>query len=799
MGTLWSDLRFAVRMLRKSPAFTVVALLAAALGIGANVALFSIVNVVLIRALPFPGADRLYTIVETHPQLPKVDVAYQDFLDWKARSHVFDRMAVFSRFVSTYVLNEQGQPEELHAIAVAPDFFPLLGATPLLGQTFTEAEDREGANHYALLSESLWRRRFRSDPAVVGRSIHLSGDLYIVTGVLPEAYSYPPATDLWVPLTNVGSANRENRMYHAASVIARLRPGATREQAQQELTAIARRLETEHPRSNRTIGAFVEPLREQYAGNVRTPLLIIFSAMGLVLLIACANIAGLLLARATGRQTEISIRTALGASRGRLLRQFLAESMLLGVLGGLMGILFARWLIPLLTALLADTGAAPMPGLAGLAFDPGVLAFAAAVSVATGLLFGILPALNVSRLNLNESLKQKHSRASGVLVAGEMALAVVVLVGTGLLLRSFERLLQVDPGIRTDHLLTAQINLAGAGYSDQTAVNRFYERLLGRLRQLPGVTGAATVNSMPLRPLGNLTRFAIGGQPLPEPGRFPVAQIRPVSPGYFETMGMRLIAGRLFRDADLSDPNKSYFVINESLARRYFGSRDPVGQNILMGVTGPQLNPVPVIGVVGDAKDLGVDTPAEPELYLPGYAPGEFVMIRTEADPLSLASAVRREARAIDPEQTVASFETMEHVLAASLARRRLSALLLACFSLVALALATIGIFGIVSYAASQRTRELGVRIALGALPGHLLRLLARQGLGPACAGLIIGLAASFLLTRLMETQLYGISPRDAVTFTIAPLVLLAAALLAVYLPARRALRLDPMTALRSE
>ena len=806
MRTFWSDLRFSLRMLRKSPAFAVVAVLTAALGIGANAAVFSIVNAVLIRALPFTDPDRLYALSETHPQVSKLDVAYQDFLDWKARSRVFQQMAVFSRFTPTYVLYEDGQPEELHAMAAAPDFFPMLGVRPLLGHTFTSSEDREGANHYALLSENLWRRRFRSDPAIGGRSIHLNGELYTVAGVLSEESAYPPGTDLWLPFTNVDQANRENRMYHAASVIARLAPGVTRERAQREITAIAQGLEREYPRSNRTIGVALEPLREEYAGNIRVTLLVVFGAVGLVLLMACANIANLLLARATGRQNETSVRIALGATRSRLIRQFLTESLVLGILGGLTGTLFAHWLTPLLRTLVADSGAAQMPGLSGLETNPGMLAFAVALSILTGLLFGILPSVRLSRVNVNDSLKQQSRSSVGgrrsvssALVAAEAAIAVVVLIGAGLLLRSFERLLQVDPGIRTDHLLAAQLNLAGAHYEGGKPIAEFYQRLIERLQQIPGVTRVAAINSIPLRGRGNLTRFAIEGQPRPEPGRFPVAQIRVVSPGYFETTGMRLVAGRLFTAADLADSNKGAFVINESLARRYSPGKNPVGENVLMGVTGPKLQPVPVVGVVADAKDLGVDAAAEPELYTVGFSRGAFVMIRTLTAPLSMASAVRREVLAIDRGQPVAKFESMDEVLSSSLARRRLSSVLLGSFSLVALALAAIGNFGLVSYSVSQRTRELGVRIALGARPRDLLGMLVRQGLAPAGVGLAIGLLAAFAVTRVLQTLLFGVSALDPVTFTAVPLLLLATTLLAVSIPARRAARVDPMTALRSE
>ncbi|MEJ7576820.1 MAG: ABC transporter permease [Pyrinomonadaceae bacterium] len=806
MNTLWQDIRFAVRMLLKNPGITAVVVLVLALGIGANTTIFSVVNAVLLRPLPYEDPDRLVRLSEDSPQVPEMSISYPNFLDWREQNGVFSSIAAMQfRSLNLIGVNE---PERLPGRAVSAQFFDVLGVKPALGRSFMAEEDRPGANRVCIVSDGLWKRRFGSDPSLVGKQLTLSDQSYTVIGVLPSSYRFGTPTDIFVPIGLRADEMMERGSHPGIYAIARLKPGVTVEQARSELINMAQRISQQYSMAGNS--ATLKPLREVFVEDVRTSLLILLGAVGFVLAIACANVANLLLARAAARGREIAIRAALGAGRMRIVRQLLTESVLLACLGGIIGLLLALWGIDVLRTASIDS----LPTVAVIKLDTSVLIFTFLISILTGIIFGLAPALGASKTDLNETLKEsgrgagaspRRGLARNLLIITEVALSLVLLVGAGLLVKSFLRILDTDPGFNPDKLLTVQIARM-AGKDEGRKVSDFFTELNQRLAALPGVEAVAHSNGLPLLGASD-TLFAIEGRPKPEPGKQPQTMFYVTSPDYLQAMGIRLIKGRFFNSQD-TQGSPRVAVIDEAFARQQFPNEDPIGQRLAGNDNNPSTE---IVGVVAHVKHFGLDATEriQPQLYLPfNQAPDSVLpsmggrmnlIIRTAIDPLTLAAAVRREVQAVDRNQPVYNINTMEQTLAQSLATQRLSMTLLTFFAGVALLLAAIGIYGVLSYAVTQRTHEIGLRMALGAQRKDVLKLVVGQGMMLVVVGIIIGLVASFILMRLMASLLYGVSATDPVTFASVALLLAVVALLACYIPARRAMRVDPMIALRYE
>jgi putative ABC transport system permease protein len=816
LEALWQDLRYGARMLLKRKSFTAVAALTLALGIGANTAVFSVINAVLIRSLPFAEEGRLVAIWETHPDIRGPVGTYLDFQDWRAQAQSFQGMAAFSKNSSKRKVEARGATETVEAqgALVSYDLFPLLGLKPVLGRGFLPEEEQSVNNRVVILSRALWRRGFASDPGVIGRSVQLGDASFTVVGVMGE--QYPFETDFWLPLSHLSQKALTDRRYHSVQAIGRLKPGVTIEQARKEMETIAERLRRLYPATNENLGVELAPLRHQLAGNLRPIVLLVFAAVALILLIACANVSNLLLSQSAGRQRELAIRAAIGAGRGRLVRQLLVESLLLALLGGVAGLTLATWGVRVLRSGLLGIVTEKIPGLETIGIDWPTLAFTFGVSLLTGVLFGALPALQISRVDLNRTLKEGGKSSSGagqrglsrMLVMAEVSLAVVVLVGAGLLVRSFQKLSQVDPGFRADHLLSLKIELPQSRYQRDVQIRGFYQRLTPRVRALPGVEQAALIDRLPLAPSFHISKFVAEGRQ-PEPGKEPITQMRGVDHRFFEMMGIPLRRGRLFDEKDvakeldgLADDNE--VIINETMARNFFPNQDPIGKRIFMHWGLDKPTAVLIIGVVGDIKDLGVDAMVEPEIYWPGGAARETVLLaRTNVDPSSLASAVRQTVMSIDPALPLGQARSVEEILDSSLARRRFTLSMLSVSALLALLLAAVGVYGVVSYSVTQRAQEIGIRMALGARASDVLGLVIGRGIAPVLLGLALGLAGAFALlrslTRLTAGLLFEVHSTDPVTFAAIALLLVAVALLACYIPARRGTKIDPLTALKHE
>ena len=786
------DIRFALRMLGRNPGFALAAVLVLALGIGANTAIFSVVNALLLNPFPFPESHRLVAVEARHSSGQNRGTGYRDFLDWREQNVVFEEMAL-PPWPGSYTLTGRGEPERITGGFATAGFFPLLGVQPALGRFFTADEDRPGAPGVALVSYAAWQRRFNGRADIIGHTMTLDGKPYTIIGVMPGRFVFPGRTcEFWAPL----SENPGNSRYqHQYTAIARLKAGVTVERAQADMTAIARRLEQQYPETNKGWGVVVTPIGQALAQEVKRPAGILFAVVVFVLLLACANVAGLMLARASGRAKEIAIRTSLGASRARIVRQMLTESVLLAVLGGGLGLIVAEWLIHVLRA------AAPQDfGLdSTLRLDSYVLGFTLAVSLAAGVVFGLAPALYGSMTDLNVALKGGGSAWSGArsrsrflsgLVAGEVALSLVLLVGAGLLTKDFLLMLRVDLGLRTEHLLTFVLAPPRAEYP--TA--QLYQDLLARLRSAPCVESAAAVGYLPMTGGYSGSGFEIEGRPKPADWMELTAQNNYSTPGYFRTIGIPLLRGRDFDERDTA-ASARVVIINDTLARRYFPNEDPIGHRIRRGQWRT------IVGVVGSVKHQQPMRDPVPMMYLPfAQSPGPaWVVVRTAGDPVKLAAVARGVVRALDPDVPVLRLRTMRQVVSDSLSEERLITSLVAGFSLFALALAAIGIYGVIAYSVSQRTHEMGVRFALGASSGHVLALVVRKGALLAGAGVVVGVPAALAASRVMASLLHGISPRDLTVFAGVPAVLLAVALLASYIPARRAARVDPLVALRYE
>ena len=808
MGALLQDIRYGMRMLLKNPGFTAAAVLTLALGIGANSTLFSIVNGVLLRPLPFPDPDRLVAVWENVPEKgwDREPFSYPDYSDWKEQSKSFEKMAAYC--YAGAVLGEEGSAEFVAGAAVSADLFPILKARPMLGRVFTPEEDRPGGPRVVVLGHGLWQRRFHSSPALVGREILLDGESYTVVGIMPEGFNFPlPGSPraFWVPLaTDPGTRERiELRGNHYLLSVARLRDGVGPEQAEADLDAIARRLEKAYPDTNRGMGAVVFPLHEELVGNVRHALLVLLGAVGFVLLIACANIANLLLARASSRQKEIAIRAALGAGWGRIARQLLVESLLLSLAGGAIGLLAAIWGIDLVIRLAPG----PIPRVGEIGLDWRVVCFTLGVSLLTGILSGLAPALRFARPSLDPDLREgrggeaegwRRNRVRALLVVSEVALSLVLLVGAGLMLRSFQRLRGVDPGLKSDNVLTVRLSLPEARFADGARKAAFFERLLEQARALAGVRAAGVVYTLPLSGSNRSNSFRIPGKPA-APGGDPDASFRSISPDYLKVMGIPLLRGRVFNEQDgASAPPVA--LINETFARRFFPGVDPVGRFVETDEEKTQRREI--VGVVGDVRFDGLDSKMGPEYYVPypqGPEASVTLVVRTASDPASLAPALREQVRALDPGLPLYDLRPMEDYLVGSVAPRRFNALLLGSFAAVALALAASGLYGVLAYSVVRRTREIGIRVALGAGPGDVLKLVVAQGMFLVLVGLVLGLAGALILTRFLSSLLFGVGAADPLTFAGVSALLAAVALLACLLPARRAAKVDPVTALRYE
>jgi putative ABC transport system permease protein len=822
MNTLWQDLRYGARMLWKNPGFTIVAVITLSLGIGANTAIFSVVNAVLLRPLPYPEADRLVHLTERHPKFETMSISYPDFIDWRARNHVFEYLGVYN--FGSYNLTGSGEPERLLGGRISADAFAALRVQAALGRLFTNEEDKPGAPAVVVLSHELWQRRFGGNPSILNQSLTFNDRAYTVVGVMPPDFRFSGRTELWVPVGQLSDQPvwRERDNHPGLRGIARLKAGVTFEQARTDLDLIAAQLEQQYPNSNKYVGARLIPLLENYVSNVRGALWVLLGAVGLVLLIACANVANLMLARAAARQREMAVRVALGASRWRVMRQLLTESLLLAVVGGAIGLLLAHWGVGLILAFSANS----IPRTSEIGLDQRVLIFTGLISVLTGLVFGLAPALQASRADVQETLKETARSTTGgrhrlrqVLVISEVALTLVLLIGAGLLMRSFYRLQQVNPGFVDEHVLSFSVSVPEQKYPDEHQWLNFYQEVMRRLRALPGVQEVAVTSRVPMGENDWQSGFRVVGQPPPPPGQGPSMEVTLVSPDYFRTMGIPLLRGRYFSEQDNRDKldeeklrglNRQQrmraglksVIIDEEFARRHWPNEDALGKQILWG-GGQNDPPLTVVGIVGRVK---LYRPNEPAGFVQCYFPflelpdnGMSFVVKTTLEPEQLIAAARHQVQAVDTSQPIYNVKTLTQLRAQSVAPQRFNLLLLGMFAAVALALAVVGIYGVMSYAVTQRTHEIGLRVALGAQTRDVLKLVVGQAMKLALLGVALGLLGAAALTRLLANLLFGVRPTDPLTFAVVALLLALVALLACWIPARRAARVDPMIALRCE
>ncbi|MBA3438660.1 MAG: ABC transporter permease [Pyrinomonadaceae bacterium] len=811
MRTLLQDIRYGMRMLLKSPGFTLVAVLALALGIGANTAIFSVVNAVLLRPLPYQDADRLVMVWE-HNRLrnrPQNVINPANFLDWQEQSSVFDEMAAFHDFAVN--LTGEGEPEQIPGQRASANLFSLLGVQAVVGRTFTHEDAQPNREPLIVISYGLWQRRFGGDPGVIGKTLMLDRRPVTVIGVLPADFKWfikqgslvGKEAEFWEPLSFTAAHHIRRGRYMTA--VARLKPNVTYEQAQAEMNTIASRLEQQYVNFNTGWGVNLVPLREQFVGSIRPALLVLLGAVGFVLLIACANVANLLLARAAARQKEMATRAALGAGRWRVVRQLLTESVLLAFFGGALGLLLALWGVDALMWFAPQD----LLSLPRISINLPVLGFTLLVSVLTGIIFGLVPALEASRLDPSESLKEtgrsmtgstRSRRLRGAFVVAEVALALVLLVSAGLLIKSFMRLQAVDAGFDEKNILTMRVTLPASKYPEENQRIRFFKQTVERLETLPGVRSVGAISFLPFTGPGAATSFTIEGRPAPAAGDSPVTDVRVTDDNYLRTMNIALLRGRTFTEQEATE-KRGVVVINEAMVRKYFPGEDPIGKRIIVNMSDTP-EPTEIIGVVRDVKQQTLDEEVKAMVYWPhpqlAYSSLTLVM-RTESDPLSLATAARRGIQAIDQDQPIADVRTMEQWLATSIARARFNTLLLGLFASVALLLAAIGIYGVMAYSVTQRTHEIGIRMAFGAEGRDVLRLVLGQGMTLVAIGIALGLLGAFAATRVLASLLYGVSATDPMTFTIIPLLLVTVAFIANYIPARRATKVDPMVALRYE
>jgi predicted permease len=809
MNGVLQDLRYAVRTLLRARGFTAVALAVLALGIGLNTAIFSVVNAVVLRPLPYAEPERLVELrLPTPGEAAPGAVSVVDFQDWREQSRSFADMALVNTLSRGLTLSGESEPEQLATAYVHPALFSTLAVPPALGRPLRIEDNDPGRNRVAVVSHALWRRRFGGDPAVVGRAVTLDGAPFTLVGVMGPAFRFPDAgTEVWAPESLIDAARAPRRRdTRYQRVIARLGPGVTLAQARAEMDTIAGRMAAQHPDTNagRTRVTIV-PLQESIAGeSVRRPLLVLLGAVVLVLLISCANVGHLLFARTDARQREIAIRLALGAGRGRLLRQLLTESLVLALAGGALGAWVGAWSLEALLALSRRF----LPLQNDVTVDGRVLAFALLASVVSALVFGVGPALRVSAADPQRALRDggrggsagvERRRLRAVLVVAEVAVALVLVVGAALTLRSFQRLLHVDPGFRPQGLLTVTMNASSMRYPDRPKYMAFYRAVLDRVSQVPGVQSAASTRNLPLQGTPETWPVSVDGQPPAVPGSAPVVPVHQVSPRYFDTIGIPLLQGRAFADTD-HETAPSVVVVSRAMAERFWPGRDAVGQAVRFAPDAAAT--ATVVGVVGDVRQARLAAAGEPSLYVPQAQQGRrgfTLVLRVAGDPRLLEAAVRREILAVDPQHPIIRSAAMEDVMADALAQPRLMAVLLGTFGALALLLAALGTYAVIAYAVSLRTPEFGIRMALGATPRQVFRIVLREGAGLALVGVALGTATALAVTRLLASQLYGVSVTDAATYAAVAVLLLATTMLACYLPARRATRVDPLIALRYE
>jgi putative ABC transport system permease protein len=804
METLLNDTRYAIRTMLKSPSFTAVSVIALALGIGANTAIFSVVNAVLLRPLPYKDPDRLVHVHRMQPPIQRGPISRPDYFEWETQQEVFQGLAAF--FWRTYNLTGVDQAEKLAGARVTGSFFSLFGMSPASGRFFDSSDDQPGAPRIAVIGYGLWQRRFGGSPDLAGKTIALNGEIYTVVGIAPAAFQFPRGADVWTP--DLLSEEKTKRGSNYLKIIARLKDGVTRSQAQAQMNQIAAALAEKYPANDTNLTVAIAPLLEEQVGNIRPVLLILLGAVAFVLLIACANVANLLLARSTARQKEFAIRTALGAGRLRIARQLLTESILLALIGGFIGVLLSVWG----THLLAAAAPASIPRVKEIGLDKYVLGFTLLVSLLTGIIFGLAPALQVSRTDLNETLKEGGRGNAGssphralvgrVLVVSEIALSLVLLVSAALLIESIKRLTQVSPGFDPQGVLAADVSFPRSPSTDKEddqAPARFLSEAEQRIASLPGVQSVGTISDLPVTGNSSVNGdFNVEGRPPYNPGEEPVAEFRLVTPNYFRAIGIPLIKGRELtaRDDKNSPPT---IMINQALADRIFSDEDPIGKRLL-ALDG---KPHEIVGIAGNARQWGLDRPSDPEIYFPfsqtNFTSESTLVVRTTGEPAALIEGVRSAVRDVSSDAPVFRAKTMMNVMANSTAQQRFNMILMTVFAAVALVMAAIGLYGVISYSVTQRTHEIGIRMALGASSGDVVKLVVGQGMLLAAAGVAAGLGAALALTRLLSSLLFGISPTDPITFAVISLILTAVALAACFVPARRATRVDPMIALRYE
>ena len=822
MSTLWNDLRYGARMLLKNPGITFVVILALALGIGANTAIFSVVNAVLLRPLPYAEADRLVFLNERSPNLDEGSISYPNFSDWRAQNHVFENIGVYNR--ESYNLTGSGEPERIITGQVSADLFSALRVHAALGRVFTNEEDKPGGTPVVVLSYGLWQRRFGGQPSILNQPLTLNGKSYTAIGVMPQDYQFPSRVEMWVPAGQLsGQAVWQQRGNHPALYgVARLKPRVTLAQAETDMNNIAANLEKQYPDTNAGARVRVRPLLEVFVSDIQRALWVLFAAVGFVLLIACVNIANLLLARASARQKEMAIRAAMGAGRWRIARQLLTESVLLSLVGGTLALLLARWGIDLILYISPDA----IPRAREIGLDWRVLAFTVGLAFVTGILFGLVPALQAGVVDVHETLKETGRGTSGrhwlrsSLVVVEVAATLVLLIGAGLMIRSFYRLQQVNPGFSYERLASFSISLPQTKYPDGDQQAAFFNRLLENIRALPGVKATAAATGLPLGNNGWQTGFLIDGRPIPARDQIPLMEACTVTPDYFRAMNIPLKHGRYFNEhddrsflagRDLSKLNEdermmvgvNSVIIDEEFARRHWPNEDAVGKRIKIGGRDPKGPVLTVVGVVGRVKMEGLGQDSN---RVQGYFPfaqlpasGMTVIINASADPNQLIASVRQQLKSIDADQPIYNIRTMGEIRAESVAPERLNLTLLSIFAGIALVLAIVGIYGVMSYSVTQRTHEIGIRMAIGAQPRDVFRMVIGQGMVLALIGVAFGLIGAFGLTRLMTTMLFGVAPTDPATFAVIAVLLTGVSLIACYIPGRKATKVDPLVALRYE
>jgi putative ABC transport system permease protein len=806
MEGIQRDIQHALRNLLRHPGFLTIAVITLALGIGGTTAIFSTVNALLVRPLDFPQLDRVVAVWENMPSkgVERNEASMANYLDWRGQNQTFEHLGLIRWWSANLTGIEP--PERVQGFLVSANFLNVTGVNPILGRGFASDEDQPGKTPVAILSYGLWQRRFGGDPNVIDRSLTLNGVARTVIGVMPPGFTYPKGAELWAPIT-ITPELAKSRRSHSYWIIGRLKQNVSLDQAKADLVTIAARLEKEYPESNTGWGVAVYPIVEDTVRFYSTALWVLMSAVALVLLIACANVANLMLARAAGRQKEIAVRTALGASRWRIVRQLLTESLILALIGGTLGVLIAYWGVDLLRALDPGEASKFAPGWDRLGINLPVLSFNLTVSLFSGFLFGLAPAWQASKADLNNSLKEggrqttyASHRLRRILVISEVALSLMLLVCAGLLMRSFLALVKTDAGFDANNVLTMSLVLPATKYKEDQQRSAFYKELVSRVESVPGVEDAAVINYLPLGGSNSSSSFLVEGTPEPPPGQEFVGRYRVCSPKCFETLGIRLVRGRTFTEEDRAGTTP-VIIVNQTLANRYWPNGDAIGKR--MRFTGPldQSPWLQVVGIVQDVKhDLNV--PITPDYYLPHTQDSWNAMVlvaKTKTEPSSLAGAIREQVWAIDKDQPVFDIHTMEQVRSISMAVYSFSFAILAIFAVIALILAAIGIYGVMAYAVSQRTHEIGIRMALGARASDVLRLVIKTGMAMAVIGVVAGLAIAWAATRFMKSLLVNVSPTDALTLSLVSLGLLVVALLACFLPARRATKVDPLVALRYE